>query len=105
MISVSTHILDLATGKPVAGIATKIEHVVDHTWVAASDGVTDSDGRIPELASGLSPGHYRLRFATGDIGTGFFPEVSVTCNLDGSQDHYHIPLLLSPYGYSTYRGS
>lgn len=105
MISISTHVLDTSAGLPAAGIAVKLEHVESGKWATAATGVTDSDGRIGELASNLAAGHYRLRFATGDYGDGFFPEVAVTCNLDETRDHYHIPVLLSPYGFTTYRGS
>lgn len=105
MISVSTHVLDFATGTPATGIDVKLEVVDGGAWVVHSAGTTDSDGRIAPLASEIDPGHYRLRFDTGDQGSGFFPEIAVTCNLDGTQNHYHIPLLLSPFGYTTYRGS
>lgn len=105
MISVSTHVLDTTVGMPATGIDVKLEHVESGEWVTTATGVTDSDGRVGELATNLDVGHYRLRFATGDHGAGFYPEVVVTCNLDGSRDHYHIPVLLSPYGYTTYRGS
>lgn len=105
MISVSTHVLDTATGTPATGVEVMLEHVVAGEWTTMATGVTDSDGRIGELAGDLTAGHYRLRFGTGEYGDGFFPEVVVTCNLDGSRDHYHIPVLLSPYGFTTYRGS
>jgi hydroxyisourate hydrolase len=105
MISISTHVLDVSTGTPAAGIDVKLELVELGSWVVRSTGTTDPDGRIGMLASELDPGHYRLRFNTGEQGSGFFPEVAVTCNLDGTQEHYHIPLLLSPFGYTTYRGS
>lgn len=105
MISISTHVLDVATGRPAGGIDVKLESPVDGKWVTLGSARTDSDGRIGQLGSGLDPGHYRIRFDTGDHGSGFFPEIAVTCNLDETQDHYHLPLLLSPFGYTTYRGS
>lgn len=105
MISISTHVLDVATGKPAGGIDVKLESTVDGEWVTLHAGTTDADGRIGRLGSDLPPGHYRVRFNTGDHGRGFFPEVAVTCDLDETQDHYHLPLLLSPFGYTTYRGS
>ncbi|HEY5890711.1 MAG TPA: hydroxyisourate hydrolase [Acidimicrobiia bacterium] len=105
MISISTHVLDVATGQPAGGIDVKLESPVEGKWVTLGAGTTDSDGRVDELGSGLGPGHYRLRFDTGDHGSGFFPEVALTCNLDDTRAHYHLPLLLSPFGYTTYRGS
>lgn len=105
VISVSTHVLDVATGRPAAGIDVRLESPVDGKWITLGTANTDSDGRVERLGSDLEPGHYRIRFDTGDRGSGFFPEIAVTCDLDGSQDHYHLPLLLSPFGYTTYRGS
>jgi 5-hydroxyisourate hydrolase len=104
MISVSTHVLDTNSGTPASGIEVKIESVVDGSWTLITGGVTDGDGRCAELASGLAAGHYRLRFNTGDYGEGFFPEITVTCNLKEDR-HYHIPVLLSTFGFTTYRGS
>jgi 5-hydroxyisourate hydrolase len=105
MVSISTHVLDVSAGRPAAGINVKLESVLEGAWTTLTTGTTDSDGRIASLGSDLEPGHYRMRFHTGSHGSGFFPEVVVTCDLDGGQDHYHIPLLLSPFGYTTYRGS
>jgi 5-hydroxyisourate hydrolase len=105
VISVSTHVLDTAAGRPAQGIEVRFERAHNGQWEEVSSGVTDDDGRVGALAAGLDAGHYRLRFTTGDHGNGFYPEVSIICDLDGSQDHYHIPLLIAPYGYTTYRGS
>jgi 5-hydroxyisourate hydrolase len=89
----------------VAGVSVTLERKVDGGWQHVGEGVTDDDGRIGALGVALSGGVYRLTFATGDAGNPFFPEVPVIVDLDDSQAHYHVPLLLSPYGYTTYRGS
>lgn len=100
MSQVSTHVLDTALGRPAAGIAVALEH--DEAVVAR--GTTDRDGRIADLGPDrLQPGTYRLRFDTADL-SAFFPEVLIAFVVaDG--DHLHVPLLLSPHGYTTYRGS
>ena len=106
MSHVSTHVLDTATGRPARGLAVSLE---GDGGVLAS-GWTGADGRIAELGPDhLEPATYRLRFDTGryaaETGTsGFFPEVVVAFVVRGT-DHLHVPLLLSPFGYSTYRGS
>jgi 5-hydroxyisourate hydrolase len=104
MISISTHVLDTATGEPAAAVKVSLEHRTDSAWSDLSSEVTDDTGRIGDLGSNLDPGSYRLRFDTGGYGNRFFPEVVIAVELD-EERHYHVPLLLSPYGYSTYRGS
>lgn len=94
--SISTHVLDTARGRPAAGIAVTLSR--DGTVVAR--GVTDADGRIRELARDLAPGTYRLAF---DVGTAFFQAVSFDVVV-GDGPH-HVPLLLSPFGVASYRGS
>lgn len=103
MASLSTHILDTSRGRPAAGVRVTLE-ARDSTPLA--DATTDDDGRVAALGSDLGPGDYVLRFATGAyLGPGsFYPEVAVTFAV-GADEHYHVPLLLNPYGYSTYRGS
>ena len=101
---VTTHVLDAALGRPAVGMRVRLERV-DGTVVA--DAVTDSDGRVRELGAPL-PGEHRLVFATGDwfASAGretFFPEVVVSFAFAGG--HHHVPLLLSPFAYSTYRGT
>ena len=109
MSSVSTHVLDTALGKPAAGIRAMLESEAQPgQWTQLGHTATDADGRIrsfvpPEVA--LAPGVYRLRFDTGTYQTGFYPEVIITFRIDSPAQHYHVPLLLSPFGYSTYRGS
>lgn len=108
---VTTHVLDAARGVPAAGVAVTLERLEDDGWHAVGSGVTNDDGRIRDLGPDALPsGTYRLTFAVGDYfaaaGTEtFYPEVAVTCRIDGEQEHYHVPILLSPFAYSTYRGS
>ncbi len=113
MITISTHVLDTARGRPASGITIRLLHGgADGAWREVASGVTDSDGRIPGFAAAaapLAPGRYQMRFETGTYlrlhaGAAFFPHVEVVCDL-AEAGHYHLPLLLSPYGYSTYRGS
>jgi 5-hydroxyisourate hydrolase len=88
-----------------------LERAVDSGWQPVGRGTTDADGRARDLlASAPGEGRYRLTFDTGAYfrgagATGFYPEVTVTFEVSPGQDHYHVPLLLSPFGYSTYRGS
>ncbi|HEY7469452.1 MAG TPA: hydroxyisourate hydrolase [Acidimicrobiia bacterium] len=105
MISLSTHVLDTGTGRPLAGVAVALERKVDGGWQHVGDGVTDGDGRIQTLGVALAGGIHRLIFATGDAGSPFYPEVHLIVDLDESEQHYHVPLLLSPFGFTTYRGS
>ncbi|MET0692401.1 MAG: hydroxyisourate hydrolase [Propionibacteriaceae bacterium] len=110
MSSLSTHVLDAVRGEPAAGVQVELSSSTDDGWVTIGSGVTDADGRITDLAPGeIIPGVYRLVFATGTYfrtsGTvGFYPEVVISFEVD-EERHYHVPLLLSPYAFSTYRGS
>ena len=101
---VTTHVLDTASGRPAAGVGVRLERA-DGTVVG--EGRTDDDGRLRDLGS-PDPGEHRLVFATGEwfAAAGreaFWPEVVVTFTLGAG--HHPVPLLLSPFGYSTYRGS
>ena len=108
----TTHILDTALGCPAAGVSVVCERVVAGKFVEAARGITDADGRIEGL---LQPGQlhlgvWRLSFDTGayfdGCGTpGFYPIVRIVFEVSSPGDHHHVPLLLSPFGYSTYRGS
>lgn len=101
---ITTHVLDLAAGRPAAGVAVALE-TADGAELASA--VTDDDGRARDLGSVPGPGRYRLRFDTaGHLGAdAFFPEVVLQFAVTDPEDHLHVPLLLSPFGYSTYRGS
>jgi 5-hydroxyisourate hydrolase len=114
MISISTHILDTARGRPAANVSVVLEHRDADGWQELARRATDTDGRVRDLAPGdrpLSAGDYRLRFATADYFTQqgvsefFYAEVTIAVRLAEGGGHYHVPLLLSPFGYSTYRGS
>jgi 5-hydroxyisourate hydrolase len=101
--SLSTHVLDTARGRPAAGIPVQL---LDASGARLDDGITDADGRIGELGGDLTPGAYTVRFEVAAYQPdGFYPEVAVTFTVAEGESHYHVPLLLSPYGYSTYRGS
>jgi 5-hydroxyisourate hydrolase len=106
-VSLSTHVLDATRGAPAVGVPVRLA-AVDGTELAA--GVTDDDGRIGRLAATLAEGDYRITFdtaayfaATGQ--RGFYPEVTVAFTVADGAQHHHVPLLLSPFAYSTYRGS
>ena len=103
MAGITTHVLDTAKGHPAAGIAVTLE-VLGDTWQTVGKGSTDADGRLRTLTEGvaLQKATYRLTFVTDSP---FFPEVSIVFRVSDPAQHYHVPLLLSPYGYSTYRGS
>jgi len=105
MTSLSTHVLDTAAGRPVEGVAVTLERSLDGGWQHVGQGVTDADGRVAALAVALDSGVYRMVFATGDAGISFFPQVHVVIDVDAEEGHYHVPVLISPYGYTTYRGS
>ena len=108
MSYISAHVLDAAAGVPAAGVAVRLTGA-DGTAVAES--VTDSDGRVGDLGpERLDPVVYQVTFGSGDYFAGrrvdsFHPQVSVLFTVAADQAHYHIPLLLSPYSYTTYRGS
>jgi 5-hydroxyisourate hydrolase len=110
MIGISTHVLDTARGEPARGVRVVLEHADDAgVWSTAGEGVTDSNGRIAQLLSApAEAGAYRLTFFTGEYFEGqphFHPQVVVHFLVHDPAAHYHVPLLLSPYGYTTYRGS
>lgn len=106
---ITTHVLDTARGRPAAGVPVVLERAERLTWVEVGRGATDDDGRCKTLTpeGALRAGTWRLRFDTGAyLGAGaFFPEVQIAFVVQDPAQHFHVPLLLSPYGYSTYRGS
>jgi 5-hydroxyisourate hydrolase len=106
-MTLSTHVLDAALGRPAAGIAVALE---DGAGTLLAKAETDVDGRVTGFAAAVAAGTYRLRFDTGGYfaatqQTGFYPEVVLTFGITDTQQHYHVALLLSPFAYSTYRGS
>lgn len=110
----SVHVLNLENGLPSSGVEVKLEQKVGNEWKLLNTAVTNEQGRIsalyPEGKNFVSKATYKVTFETGkwfekNKAETFFPEVPVIFKTDGNLKHYHIPLLLSPYGYSTYRGN
>ena len=109
---ITTHVLDTALGRPARAVPVRLELLDGEVWRTLGAGVTDDDGRLRTLtpAGPVAPGRYRIGFDTGAyfaaLGTtGFFPVVEIQFEVVDGAAHHHVPLLLSPYGYSTYRGS
>ena len=109
---ISTHVLDTSLGRPAAGLAVTLRRRgADGDWSVVGRAVTDADGRVKDIAGApLVAGDYRLEFATGKYLTAlgidpFYPEVFVTVAATDGEAHLHVPLLLSPFGYSTYKGT
>lgn len=113
MSAITTHVLDTARGHPAAGVAVTLYRWCDQRWEELAAGVSGDDGRITNLLSDAAPpgaGSYRMHFSTGNYFAGrgdpvFYPYVDIVFDLDAAGGHVHIPLLLAPYGYTTYRGS
>jgi 5-hydroxyisourate hydrolase len=110
-MSLSTHVLDTARGLPAAGVGVALSRRKrDGSWSVVSNAVTDADGRVKDLSRGpLEGGEYRLEFASGAYFkasgmAAFYPEVAVVFVAPEGDAHLHVPLLLSPFGYSTYKG-
>jgi 5-hydroxyisourate hydrolase len=113
----STHVLDTAKGKPAAGVRITLYRINGQSHRKVKEVVTNSDGRTegPLLeGAALTPGSYELVFATGDYlrasgqageGTLFLDEIPIRFGVSDADGHYHVPLLIAPFGYSTYRGS
>ncbi len=110
-MGISTHVLDTSKGRPADGIAIVLEKEnPDGTFTEVVAGSTDADGRLKLVTGEPERGTYRLRFAIGEYFWRqgfrvFFPLAEVTFVVEKTNEHYHVPLLLSPFGYSTYRGS
>jgi 5-hydroxyisourate hydrolase len=112
MSEITTHVLDTSLGRPAAGVPVALEIQAGNTWKEISRGATDADGRLRHL---LEPGTlteavYRLSFETETYFRSrkirsLYPKITIAFQVTDKNDRYHIPLLLSPYGYSTYRGS
>jgi 5-hydroxyisourate hydrolase len=114
-VTLSTHVLDAARGQPAAGMAVTLSRRAGSGWESVARGATDADGRLrmadeTGVEIGLSAEVYRLDFDTGAYfavsgQAGFYPLVSITFEVTDPGSHHHVPLLLSPFAYSTYRGS
>jgi 5-hydroxyisourate hydrolase len=114
MNPITTHVLDTSRGLPAVGVRVALDRQAGpESWTELASGVTNADGRLADWvveAADFAAGTYRLRFATAayfrSLGVQcFFPEVQIVFEVDDPGGHWHVPLLLSPYGYSTYRGS
>lgn len=110
---ITVHVLDSSRGKPAVGLAVVLERAKGDEWQSVGQDKTDANGRIDKLLPGdkpLAAGVYRLRFETGAYFAEsktktFYPHVVITFEVENPKEHYHVPLILSPFGYSTYRGS
>jgi 5-hydroxyisourate hydrolase len=111
MSGITTHVLDTSAGRPAAGVPVTLEMRAGDGWKLVGEGTTNSDGRISDLMSNpAEAGVYRIVFDTGiyfrnQQQQAFYPSVTVVFRIEDGAQHYHVPLLLSPFGYSTYRGS
>jgi 5-hydroxyisourate hydrolase len=120
MSAITSHVLDISQGAPARGVPVILElgtpaedSAKTERWTVIGSGVTDEDGRVTTLLQAdavLAPGRYRLTFDTAAYFAarsveGFYPLVTVVFTVWDAREHYHVPLLLSPFGYSTYRGS
>lgn len=110
-MTISTHVLDVSLGKPGGDIEVVLEYKADGGWQELARERTNSDGRTPKMGDGtIKNGVYQLRYDTEAYWKkrniqGFFPSVTVSFEIVDSDQHYHVPVLLSPYSYSAYRGS
>ncbi|MGH3121693.1 MAG: hydroxyisourate hydrolase [Streptosporangiaceae bacterium] len=111
-MSISTHVLDATTGRPAAGLQLVLSRQDGGRWHELARRTTDTDGRVPGLAGETGAGVFRIVFQTGayleaqsPTAEAFYPEIVVIFRITDPAGHHHVPLLLSPYAYSTYRGS
>jgi hydroxyisourate hydrolase len=107
---ITTHVLDTASGRPARGVPITLEKHAGGAFAPLGDGTTDDDGRLTDLLEPgtLTPGLYRITFDVDAYYAGapcFYPKVQIEFRVVSTDEHYHVPLLLSPFGYSTYRGS
>lgn len=113
MSGISTHVLDLTRGKPAAGILVRLARYAEGMWIDIASRAADEDGRVrdlPEKGVSLTSGRYQLHFESGEyfrgLGmSGFHPYIEIAFEVADAEQNYHVPLLLTPYGYSTYRGT
>src|SRR5688572_8860426 len=112
-MTVSTHVLDISIGRPAAGVAVRLRRQDGEAWIDVFRGATNDDGRVPSLVpegADTGSGDYQLTFDVGSYfgargRESFYTHVAIDFVIRDAAAHYHVPLLLSPYGYSTYRGS
>jgi 5-hydroxyisourate hydrolase len=106
---ITTHVLDTTRGRPAAGIPVTLDFQVSaHEWKQVGKDITDADGRVRALTASdvdLVRGVYRLTFDVESYQQGFYPQVILVFHVDAPAEHYHVPLLLGKFGYTTYRGS
>ena len=112
MSPITSHVLDTALGKPAAGLPLRLQLQTQDGWQTLAERSTNQDGRVGDLLAegALVRGTYRMIFDTGAYlkASGqavFYPQVEIVFTIEAEAEHYHIPLLLSPYGYATYRGT
>jgi len=108
MSPITTHVLDTAKGCPAKNIPVTLEFLSNDQWSIVAQGLTDDDGRIMDwMSQQAQTGEYRISFTTASYheNKGFFPSVTINFMIDNPEQHYHVPLLLSPFSFSTYRGS
>lgn len=113
MSAITTHVLDTAKGVPAKGIVISLESLQGERWEKLARGETNNDGRLLNIlpkSRVLEKGTYRLTFMVGDYFANlglksFYHEIPIVFKIDNPDQHYHVPLLLNPFGYSTYRGS
>jgi 5-hydroxyisourate hydrolase len=110
MSGITTHVLDTSRGRPAGGVPVVLEIRSDDGWKELARAETDADGRARDLLAAPTTGVYRLNFGVEAYFQaqgieGFYPEASIVFHVRDASQHYHVPLLLSPFGYSTYRGS
>jgi 5-hydroxyisourate hydrolase len=112
MSGITSHVLDTTLGKPAEGIEVTLEIACeDSGWAGIGKGTTNADGRVADLSEGETrPGHYRISFGVADYferfkTDSFYPVVRIEFEISDPSQHFHVPLLLNPFGYSTYRGS
>jgi|SRR5437879_11149752 len=109
MSAITTHVLDTTRGRPAAGIRVTLDfQISEQEWKHLGEGITDTDGRVRTLldpGAALVKGVYRLTFDVESYQSGFYPQVVLLFRVENPAEHYHVPLLLGKFGYTTYRGS
>ena len=104
---ITTHVLDTARGRPAALVPVELDFfITGHGWREVGRGITNNEGRIADFGEPAAAGIYRLMFDVASYSPeAFFPSIAITFHVVDPEEHYHVPLLMSPFGYSTYRGS